>query len=476
MTATLSDPVCNILNEKCFSGKAAIIKSGVALTENIAKLDVKNVSQHELKKQALEVLDHWINEKNITRILVSCSASRKLAEELEIKVKERFGKGRKLKTFVVTSKTEEKHRQAAISKFQSDIDEEDKTIYVVFATEIFSSGVDCVVQAVLSVGGTYSVAECFQFLGRLGRRDGQMGLATILYTDSLWSQHQIEVDQSSDQKLFSELRDIFGEENLTSLQNIYGCISFRTLMHYVNNGQDFKMAIETLMNKGDARILKCKKSCSTCGGEQKKRHGPEIKDMRKGARFDKEETEEVPESIAQIEAERKAIDFYNNELKEKINASKSKCLLCKSEISDLAQHHPKNCASLTSLEIRIGKKCGYCLGDTYHKADDFVNCCLLKTESSSICVMCFREKSVCQGQTCKEYVAWKSTRLVMMAIFLKKQRLGELRKMFKRFDKVTTFKDLFKQCTDGYILDVNGNRYSQTILVLVFAYKAGLIS
>lgn len=153
MTATLSDSVCNMLNEKCFSGKAAIIKSRVALAKNITKLDAKKVSQHELKKKALDVLDNWINEGSITRILVSCSASTKLAEELESEVKKRFAKGTRVKTFLVTSKTEEKYRQSAISKFQSDIDEDDKTIYVVFATEIFSSGVDCVVQAVLSVGG-----------------------------------------------------------------------------------------------------------------------------------------------------------------------------------------------------------------------------------------------------------------------------------------------------------------------------------
>jgi superfamily II DNA or RNA helicase len=205
MTATLSDDVCDIVNEKCLSGKAAFIKSSVALSENISKLNVKNVPEHKLQEKALEVLGNWINEGSITRILVSCSASTKLAEELESKVRERFGKGRKLETFVVTSKTEENHRLAAISKFQSDIDEEDKTIYVVFATEIFSSGVDCVVQAVLSVGGTYSVAECFQLLGRLGRRHGLTGFAMILYTETLWRSRQIEMEKSSDQILFSEL-------------------------------------------------------------------------------------------------------------------------------------------------------------------------------------------------------------------------------------------------------------------------------
>jgi hypothetical protein len=240
-------------------------------------------------------------------------------------------------------------------------------------------------------------------------------------------------------------------------------------MHLVSGGWKFQDAIESLMNQEEALKLVCKKTCNGCdAGQVLKRVAPTSAHTRKGIRMSGGEIERIEDMV---DPESLAIGVFQNELKDKINASGVNCLLCKSRTT--GTHFASSCNGLRALNVR--NKCGYCLDHTQHASNDYVHCCLLDSKTCNVCVMCFREKNVCQKESCNESPVWKSTRLVMMAVFFDKSKLEALQTMHNRFEGVVSFKDFFKRCTDEYVL-VNNNRFSMTILVLVFAYRVKLIS
>jgi hypothetical protein len=459
MTATLPDDVLPLIATRCCKPGFNIIKSEVSLPKGISDITIEDVREKDLEARTLQVLREFIQKKEIKRIIVSCSGSASMATKLKKIVDENLVKNANIETFLVKSakdgqdSEEAANRQKAISKLQSKRCANDPII-IVFTTSILSSGIDCDVDAILSVGGTFSVAECFQLLGRLCRKPGSKGIARILYCSEFWEKHF--EPNGSDEELYKKLENCF-EVSVDPLKKFLGCASFKHLMMMISQGNCFINTLNGLMNANENLFKeKCGGVCSCCRvaetpGDKMEICNGKKKVQRSRADLDTPSTNKRGrkscEQVVEVNKETDVVNFYKNKLRAQISMSKIECFVCKTPTAGV-KHYPNNCNKLRNL-VFLKKKdsCGQCCGDKQHKLDDTVNCLQLETKTSPICVVCFRNKDECRTESCSIKPIWKSSRHVLMFVYHTNEIFSGLKKSFPTFERALNFKQFFEICT-----------------------------
>ncbi len=487
MTATLPDDCVQLVQDSCWKG-ASIIKSEVFLPEGISDIAIERVQQKDFESRTIQILKEWMKQKELKRIIVSCSGSAEKAAKLKNAVDAALGGKGNLETYLIKStKNGEELEETlrAITKLQSERCSNDP-ITIFFTTSLLSSGIDCDVDAVLSVGGTFSVAECFQFLGRLCRKPGSKGVAIFLYCPEFWEQHLQK--NGSDDKLYTILENGFGEGKIQPFKKFLGCNSFKALMtRTLEEGNCFINTLNGLMNANELLFKeRCNKICSCCktekDGEEKEKgeyNGKKKKMSRSSVDSEVQLTvkrgRESQEQDEQVNQETNVINFYKNRLKTKIRMTRIQCFVCKSETAGY-NHYPNNCEKIRNLVFRNKKNsCGQCGGDEQHRLDDVINCLQLDSKTSPICIYCFRNKDECRTESCTHKPIWKTSRHVLMFVYHKKEIFEGLTKKFPTFERAKSFKQFFEICTKEQF-GTPAAKFPKMICVLYFVLTENLIS